>query len=302
MEFVKYQHIERLGTDEVDGILNGYCHLFCKIDGTNGQVYLNDASDIEVGSRNRVLSDENDNAGFYQSVKSNANLCMFIRSHPHLKLFGEWLVPHTLRTYREDAWRKFYVFDVMQLTTDNEWRYLTYAEYEPLLAAHGVDYVPVMMVVKNPTEEFLVSQLQKTGDFLIEDGKGLGEGIVVKNYDYRNKYGRQTWAKIVRSEFKEKHTKNFGAPYVEIKESVEDAIVNKYVTKALVEKEKAKIETACDGWKSPYIPRLLETVFHCLVVEDAYNFVKEFKSPVIDFRVLRSKCEKKTKELMPTVF
>ena len=36
MEFKKYQHIERLGTLEVEGIELGTCYVFPKIDGTNG--------------------------------------------------------------------------------------------------------------------------------------------------------------------------------------------------------------------------------------------------------------------------
>ena len=39
MDFVKYQHVERLGVDEVDGIELGVCHVFPKIDGTNSSVW-----------------------------------------------------------------------------------------------------------------------------------------------------------------------------------------------------------------------------------------------------------------------
>ena len=54
--------------------------------------------------------------------------------------------------------------------------------------------------------------------FLIEDGKGAGEGIVIKNYDFRNRYNRNTFAKIVTSEFKEKHAKEMGASVVKRKD------------------------------------------------------------------------------------
>ena len=37
---LKYIHIERLGTDEVDGILNGTVYIMPKLDGTNGQIYF----------------------------------------------------------------------------------------------------------------------------------------------------------------------------------------------------------------------------------------------------------------------
>ena len=65
MEFRKYQHIERFGTDEVDGIEFGKCYIFYKIDGTNGSVWLDNDGNLKAGSRNRELTLENDNARFY---------------------------------------------------------------------------------------------------------------------------------------------------------------------------------------------------------------------------------------------
>ena len=66
----------------------------------------------------------------------------------------------------------------------------------------------------------------------MKDGEGSGEGVVIKNYDYKNKYGRQTWAKIVTNEFKAKHHIAMGAPVVGC-EIVEEKIVAKYVTRKL---------------------------------------------------------------------
>lgn len=48
MEFKKYQHVSRLGVSGTDGILNGECFIFPKIDGTNSQVYLNKIKEIKV--------------------------------------------------------------------------------------------------------------------------------------------------------------------------------------------------------------------------------------------------------------
>ena len=42
MNFKKYQHIEKLGTTEVEGILEGQVSLFYKIDGTNSCIFLKD--------------------------------------------------------------------------------------------------------------------------------------------------------------------------------------------------------------------------------------------------------------------
>ena len=40
MQFTKYQHLERLGTTEVEGIEVGEVYVFPKLDGTNASVWV----------------------------------------------------------------------------------------------------------------------------------------------------------------------------------------------------------------------------------------------------------------------
>lgn len=292
MEFLKYQHVERFGTSETNGIENGMCYVFPKIDGTNAQLWMNGG--LRAGSRNRELSMDNDNAGFYNWASKQLNILNFFHAYPNLRLYGEWLVPHTLKTYRKDAWNNFYVFDVM--SGDN---YLPYDEYKKLLDEYEIEYIPPICKVENPTYERLVNQLEKNG-YLIAGGEGVGEGIVIKNYSYTNRYGRKTWVKIVRNDFKAKHAKCYVTKLKENK-IVEEEIANKYVTKSLIEKEFAKIENE-NGWSSKFIPRLLNTVFYCLVKEEGWNFVKDFKNPTVDFKRLHYFTINRIKEVMPNLF
>lgn len=293
MEFLKYQHVERFGTPETEGIDNGMCYIFPKIDGTNAQLWMDGG--LKAGSRNRELSVDNDNAGFYNWALSQLPILNFFHSNPNLRLYGEWLVPHSLKTYNDNAWRQFYVFDVM----DDE-NYLSYETYKPMLEEFGIEYIPPICKVNNPSYELIVSQLDKNG-YLIKDGSGVGEGIVVKNYDYKNKFGRVVWGKIVTNEFKAKHSK---CQITELNGStlIEETICNRYVTKALAEKEYAKIVTESEGWNPKYIPRLLNTVYYCLVTEECWNFVKEFNNPTVDFKRLQFFCTQRVKELLPNVF
>jgi len=299
MEFRKYQHVERLGTSETEGILDGMVWVFPKIDGTNSQLWCVSEGGLmylRAGSRNRELGLESDNAGFYEWAVNQREFFDFFRKYPNLKLYGEWLVKHTLQTYREDAWRKFYVFDVVR----EDDGYLSYEEYQPLMEEFGIDYIPPICRVTNPTIERIQNQLEKNG-FLIQDGKGIGEGIIIKNYDYVNKYGRKTWGKIVANEFKAAHSRK---EITEIRErtQVEAAIVDKYVTLSLIEKEYAKIVTESGEWTCKMIPRLLNTVYYCLINEESWNFVKEFKNPTIDFKKLAWLTTGKIKELFPQIF
>jgi hypothetical protein len=134
--------------------------------------------------------------------------------------------------------------------------------------------------------------------FLIDDGKGVGEGIVIKNYQFKNKYNRQTWAKIITSEFKEKHSKVMGVSKMKGKKMVEEDIASEYVTLALCEKVKAKIINEKGSFSSKDIPRLLNTVYHDVVVEESWNIVKKFKNPTINYKTLQHFIFKSVKQLM----
>ncbi|KKL81721.1 hypothetical protein LCGC14_1991930 [marine sediment metagenome] len=305
MEFKKYQHIERFGTMKVEGIEFGTCYVFPKIDGTNGSAWP-DGDGIRYGSRNRELTGDFDNSGFLAENITNQAICEFFMMHPNLRLFGEWLIPHSLKIYREDAWRKFYVFDVVrdlpkELPSGEKFEYLTYEEYQPLMEEFTIDYIPCIAKYNNGNYEAFLSCL-KGNNFLVEDGKGDGEGIVIKNYAYKNKYGRTTWAKIVTSEFKEKHEKTMGPAEKSARIAAEEHIVEKYCTAALVEKVYSKIVAECEGWSSKFIPRLLNTVYYELVTEECWNFIKEYKNPIVNFKRLLQLIIVKIKQTKPELF
>lgn len=299
MTFEKYQSIQRYGTPEVQDINIGTCYIFPKIDGTNASVWLSEDGKMQTGSRTRQLSIFKDNAGFKAWAEKQPSLHSFLKDHPNYRLYGEWLVPHSLKTYRDSAWEDFYVFDVVDQTS----RHLSYNDYQPLLEKHGVNYIPPIAIIKNPDYESLIKCLSPDkNNYLIEDGKGAGEGIVIKNYDFVNRHGRTSWAKIVTSEFKEKHHKVMGAPEVTVNKLIEEKIAEKYVTKALCEKTLAKIDVAEDGFRAKHIPHLLNTVYYDLVREDTWNFIKENKYPKIDFKTLKHFTFSRVKQHLPHLF
>lgn len=294
--FQKYMHLERLGTSEVDGITVGTCYVFPKLDGTNASVWLGEDGKIHAGSRNRELSEGADNAGFYNAITKSAAIKVYLQEFPHHILYGEWLVPHTLKTYREDAWRRFYVFDVFCKKTQ---RMLPYEEYKGALVDYGLDFIVPMAIIKNGTPDQFQEQIQKNVYYVTE---GIGEGIVIKNYDFVNRYGRTIWAKLIATQFKEQHHAAMGAPVIE-SDFVEDRIVNKYVTKELVDKCHAKIVNEHSGeWSSRMIPQLLGMVFYDLVKEETWEFMKAFKHPTINFKHLQHFCNVKVKEHKKELF
>ena len=303
MQFREYQHIERFGTPEVEFIEQGKCYIFPKIDGTNASVWLGDDGEVHAGKRHAELTLENDNAGFFAYIRRHEGVRQLLEANPKLRLFGEWLVPHSLETYREDCWRRFYIFDVMWELHDGRELYLEYPAYKWMLDKYNIDYLPPLAIIDHPTKEQLISYLDKN-IYLIKDGCGVGEGIVIKNYNFRSQNGEQIWAKMVRSEFKELHAKKMMSADKALRGrmTIEQQIVDKYVTAALCEKERAKLELIVGKGMKSIIPSLLHNVYDCLIREDAYHFIFEFRNPTIDFKLLRYLCDWQVKEYCNDLF
>jgi hypothetical protein len=295
MNFKRYQHVTRYGEDGVVGVEVGECYIFPKLDGTNASLWWNPDVGLQAGSRNRLLSLENDNAGFLKAMLDQ-EWFKFFSEHPGLRLFGEWLVPHTLKTYRGECWETFYVFDVMK-----EGQYLHYNQYKEILDQYDfINYVEPIKIIKNGTYEHFVHEVERN-NYLIKDGEGAGEGVVIKNYDFVNKFGDQLWAKIVRSEFKEMNYREHGVPGKEIK-MIEESICNEFCTQTLIDKTYDKIRVEKDGWTSRYIPELLGRVYHDLVTEEIWAICKKHKNPRIDFKILQRFVTLKIKELRSELF
>lgn len=274
MKFEKYQHVGRLGTPATDGILDGICYVFPKLDGTNTSVYLNDDGNVEVASRNRVLSVHNDNQGVCNYVNQNIQRFKnYFNAHPNHRLFGEWLVPHTLRTYIPEAWRKLYIFDVME-----DGKYLTCDEYFEDLKDCGIDFIPVLALTKDSTLEQLISFVEHN-TFLMQTGQ-IGEGIVIKRYDFVNRFGNTVWAKIVRL-----HVKAAQKGHNPLKsDTIETQIVDAFLTPEFVQKEFDKI--AADGWSNKLIGKFLGVTWYTFITEETFNFLRKFHNPKIDFGLL----------------
>ena len=295
-ELTKYMHLERLGTNEVDGIENGTCYVFPKLDGTNASVWMEDGA-FYAGSRNRVLSSGADNAGFYAFAAQDHAIGEYLTKYPHHILYGEWLVPHSLKTYRDDAWRRFYVFDVLDSASG---ALIHYENYKDNVAAAGLDFLAPIAIVKNGVTDHFLKCLDKNVH-MIKDGMGVGEGVVIKNYSFQNKFGRVTWAKLITNSFKEEHHKSMGAPEVG-GAVIEETIVREFVTDHLINKSVAKITVDNDGWTSKMIPRLLGMVWHDLITEELWEILKRHKNPKIDFATLNRFCIMKVKEIRHDLF
>ena len=299
MTFIRYPHLERFGNAGVQDIEFGVTHVFPKLDGTNASVWHEDG--IKAGSRNRVLSVESDNAGFFAHILEKEGtperIRAFLNDNKNLTLYGEWLVPHTIKTYREDAWRRFWIFDVYDR---EQGKFLPYEVYQPLMEDYGLDYIPCIKKFKNGSYDNFLHEAQNNSHFLLPEGS-KGEGIVIKNYDWTNKFQKVTWAKIVLNEFKDNFHKAMGANLQEIG-SPAQVICDFACTPHLIEKEYAKIVNEVGEWTSRYIPRLLHTVFHSVVTEELWDGLKKINYGSVNFQELKALCIQKVKQVKPELF
>lgn len=299
--FIKFPHVARIGTDEAEGLLIGECFVFPKIDGTNASIWLEEDG-LHAGSRNRELSLDEDNAGFLRHIlDAEADLGFWLwecfRLNPNWTLYGEWLVPHSLKTYREDAWRKFYVFDVFNREHE---AFIPYEYYLSVLEDNRLNYIPLLERVINPSIEHL--QKKMLGNtFLIRDGAGVGEGIVIKRYDFVNCFGRTQWGKLVRNEFKEENAKVFGVSEVVMK-PLEEKIAKGFITIGRVQKVVAKMKSEKDVPMRTRIPELFGRVWYDLITEEMWEILKKHKKATIDFRKLHQFVVLQIKACLPEMF
>lgn len=301
--YKSFKHVERLGKDEVDGILDGVCYITAKLDGTNALVWFDDKEQtVCAGSRKRQLTLEDDNAGFYKWVHSDNEeaklLRHFVEVHDELIVYGEFgcgKVAH-IKDYNEGTKDQFWIFDVYNVETE---QYVPDTIWRELLEAYDLTpwCIPILATIENPTEDQLM-ELAKNNKFLLDHANHAGEGIVIRNPDFRNRWGHYEIAKIVLDEYIQEQ-KSKKKPQITPGE-VEQSIVDLYATEAELSKAKNKVcvilgTEEFDTKSGKFIGMYLNMVYRESILAEVADWVKKFKNPVIDFKTLQDLTYKKAR-------
>jgi hypothetical protein len=221
-EFKKFTDVIRLGHKSTIGVLTEGDNIIVqeKIDGANASFRVVD-DEIYAFSRNTQLSADNTLRGFY----TYAQTLDVSHMNPDYIYFGEWLVAHKIQ-YHLEAMNQFYLFDVFDTVTQ---RYLPFDVAIHEAYKLGLNLIHVLYTGQYQGFDHLQSFVGKS------DYGDVGEGIVVKNVDYVNKYGDQMYVKLVSDAFaevqKQKLPKDPNQPA-----TVEQEFVNTYVTTGRVDK------------------------------------------------------------------
>ena len=294
----RYQHIERLGSSEVDGLLAGDVVVQEKLDGANLTVaWDSDKEGLIVASRNQVVSvcgePPNGFNGAIEYVNCHPGFKKLFEILPQWVLRGEWLVRHSIN-YAPEHMRKFYVFDV-QVKEGGE--YVAPDVYVPILQQFGVLYIPTLAAFSSPTMEQLGGLVEGGGIY----GATQKEGLVVKRYDFVNKYGRVTWGKIVCQDFKIHNKAAFRA----IRSDEVEVRFAALCKPQFVLKEMLKIrdEVGREKFTVRLMPRVLGQVWHELFKEEMWDFVKQVRQhETFSFYKARELVTKITREVALGVF
>ena len=276
--FEKYMHLEHLGHPATQGILDGTCYVFEKLDGTNGSVWIED-NQINAGSRNRKLSESEDNFGFYKYVQTNPNLVDFLsKFEKGTVVYGEWMVPHTIKDYPSDLWHTFQIFDVKE-----NGEYLPYSKWFGKAEASQVEYIKPIH-----------STTELTQERILELSSSCKEGIVIKNYEFINKFSQYVSAKVINPNFGTNTTK---AVKVNTIDNFLESIVNKYLTQHLILKTRDKLQSDSIDRK-----KLINMIWYDFIQEDLFEILEKEKNPVINFKLLKQLVTIKIKETLPELF
>lgn len=195
MEQKKYNSIVRHGkTATHETVKDGSkVVVWEKLDGANASFKLHEG-EILCYSRNNILTESDGLRGFYQWVHEHINKDLLAEG---LIYYGEWLVPHKI-DYGEN-FKNFFLFDVYSEKEDS---YLSLHTVISWSIELNIDFAPIIYhgVVG---EDFTFEDIQNNVGKSVLSVDGKGEGVVIKNYDFKYRDGSQMFTKIVTKEFQE---------------------------------------------------------------------------------------------------
>lgn len=130
MEYKKYQHVEKLGREECEGVLDGMVYCFPKIDGSNGCIFLGKAFAIAQDKGFMVHlfeAGEGDHIHCFVSAPpklSITDIVKYLKGITGRKLFERY------QELREQLWKgqlwnhSYYVETIGSVSEENIRRYI----------------------------------------------------------------------------------------------------------------------------------------------------------------------------------
>ncbi|HGT1414612.1 TPA: RNA ligase family protein [Clostridioides difficile] len=229
-EIKKYTDIIRYGKNGTQEVIKegDIISITEKLDGANSSFTYDEENYIKIScySRKTQLSDENKLRGFYDWIVNNI-VPIKNELNKNYRYIGEWLVPHKVK-YKEKYYKRFYLFSIWD---ELEEKYLSDEIVIKEAKRLGLETVEYFYLGKFISYEHFLGFIGKSNKTEIPNN---GEGIVIKNWNYLDRYGKQVFVKLVSSQFaeiqKQKLPKN---PNIS---NQNDELIKSVLTKPRVEK------------------------------------------------------------------
>jgi hypothetical protein len=159
--------------------------------------------------------------------------------------------------------------------------------YTPILEEWGIPYIPTLTTLNYPTPEVLAALVPGPDAF----GADQKEGVVVKRYDFTNRWGKTVWAKLVAADFKEKNKLAFGAtkhdaPELRFAATVTDEAVMKVIHKIADERGACTVKQ---------MGEVLGRLWYDAFTDNLWAFVKKEKVGAFNFSEARRLVEAKAR-------
>lgn len=289
MEHKRYEKIRALWNAENDGILKWTVCIQEKIDGANLSIWRTKEW-LFVWSRSQTVWTPEIKEWFNWAVEY-VNKHKWIDSllnqveldHPwaEIRLFWEWLVPHTISNYNIEAYRHFYLFDI-----EVNWEPLGTEMVYEYWHKHWVMQPEIFGKYENPTPWDVLQFVWQSHIWPV------WEWVVVKNPFFINKFGNKAYAKVVWEKFKEENLITFWGCQ---KLDSEIKIVLKWCTDGRVRKIINKIEQNEDkDIQIEDVSKIIWMTQHDIITEEVWNYSKFW---VIDFKRLKGLLWKRTAKI-----
>lgn len=226
----KYMSIVRYGKSGTQDIVKEGDHISIteKIDGANASFTLDNGNSLGVScySRNKQLDELDRLRGFYDWINNNI-IPIKEKLNPNYRYIGEWLCSHKIQ-YKQDAYYNFYLFSIWDEETE---QYLHDSVIKNEAMRLGLKTPQYFYEGEYISFEHLMSFVGKS-DLTLEPN--TGEGIVVKNVNYTDRFGKQVFVKLVSERFAEVQKQKL--PKNPNKDNAFITSVKSVLTKARVEK------------------------------------------------------------------
>ncbi|MFA6641794.1 MAG: RNA ligase family protein [Methanomethylophilus sp.] len=298
MKFAKYMKVEKLDATEVQGLTDGKCYIFPKLDGVQVSCWLNDDDQFRAGDKDGQTC-----GPFDAYAQEKKDIGYFLEDYPYLRLYGEYIGKSG--AYAQSAWNKWYVFEVcserksiaystkdengISVAIMDDGHYcLPYDVYAPLLKKYNIECVPPLKIADKP----IAAEIQEFAD---KENKWntageCGEGVIVKNYDFKNTAeGTAVWGKALRTGYQKSAAAEEGTAPIEI------TMATEIVTPKFVQDVIASLTNPNPGI-------IINTVWKKIETEALPAAKAKHGNPGIDMKMFRKDCENRIRTAAPEHF